>query len=153
MWESQSHSIIGFIESFTVVNIFTTIIIHFTILPQYLNHLQVIKMLLILYVMLHIYLYHTHTHTHEHYSNICLTKCYASSAGNATPLEHLVLAAIITIPVLGTCLLGYGSVGLIYGYLLMFDFLRCLGHCNVEIVPHELFQKFPFLRYILYTPT
>ncbi|KAL7193695.1 hypothetical protein ACSBR2_025332 [Camellia fascicularis] len=74
-------------------------------------------------------------------------------AGHATVLEHLILTAVIGIPVLGTCLFGQGSISLIYGYVLIFDFLRCLGHSNVEMVPHELFQTFPFMKYFLYTPT
>lgn len=79
--------------------------------------------------------------------------CVVAVAGNATLLEHLILTVIIGVPVFGAYLMGYGSAGLVYGYVLMFDFLRCLGHCNVEIVPHGLFQTFPFLRYVIYTPT
>ncbi|KAH0906710.1 hypothetical protein HID58_038537 [Brassica napus] len=48
---------------------------------------------------------------------------------------------------------GVGSLGLIYGYAIMFDFLRCLGHCNVEIFSHKLFETLPILRYLIYTPT
>ncbi|XP_019453866.1 PREDICTED: protein ECERIFERUM 3-like isoform X2 [Lupinus angustifolius] len=77
----------------------------------------------------------------------------AFTAGNATFLEHLILMTVIGIPILGSCVMGYGSSSLIYGYVLIFDFLRCLGHCNVEILPHHLFESFPFLRYVLYTPT
>ncbi|KAM0989556.1 hypothetical protein ACFX15_012981 [Malus domestica] len=76
-----------------------------------------------------------------------------STAGNATLLEHLILSITIGIPVFGTNLMGFGSVCMIYGYVLVFDFLRCLGHSNVEVVPHQLFEKKPFLRYLLYTPT
>ncbi|XP_062078543.1 very-long-chain aldehyde decarbonylase CER3 isoform X2 [Humulus lupulus] len=75
------------------------------------------------------------------------------TAGNATVLENMVLGIIIGIPVMGSSLLGYGSIALVYGYVLVFDFLRCLGHSNVEVVPHKVFEKMPFLRYILYTPT
>ncbi|KAJ7955715.1 protein ECERIFERUM 3 [Quillaja saponaria] len=75
------------------------------------------------------------------------------TAGNATILEHLVLSIVIGIPILGASMLGYGSASLIYGYVLIFDSLRCLGHCNVEIIPHQLFDTFPFLRYLIYTPT
>ncbi|OVA15729.1 Fatty acid hydroxylase [Macleaya cordata] len=75
------------------------------------------------------------------------------TAGNATPLEHLILGLIIGIPTLGVSLVGYGSVVMIYGYILIFDSLRCLGHSNVEVVPHWIFRIFPFLRYLLYTPT
>ncbi|KAI9125938.1 hypothetical protein K1719_003356 [Acacia pycnantha] len=92
---------------------------------------------------------YNHYHSFHHSSPVP----QSFTAGSASPLEHLVLTSIIAIPILGTSLLGYGSVGLIYGYLLTFDFLRCLGHSNVEIVPHRLFDKFPFLRYMLYTPT
>ncbi|KAK7265329.1 hypothetical protein RJT34_32948 [Clitoria ternatea] len=75
------------------------------------------------------------------------------TAGNATLLEHLVLTVVIGIPILGAAMIGVGSASLIYGYVLIFDFLRCLGHCNVEIVPHRLFERFPLLRYVIYTPT
>ncbi|KAL7193694.1 hypothetical protein ACSBR2_025332 [Camellia fascicularis] len=91
------------------------------------------------------------THYHSlHHSSPLPQPC---TAGHATVLEHLILTAVIGIPVLGTCLFGQGSISLIYGYVLIFDFLRCLGHSNVEMVPHELFQTFPFMKYFLYTPT
>ncbi|WJZ95479.1 hypothetical protein VitviT2T_014247 [Vitis vinifera] len=73
--------------------------------------------------------------------------------GLATFSEHLMMGVIIGIPTVGTWLFGYGSISLIYGYILVFDFLRCMGHSNVEIIPHALFQIFPFLKYFLYTPT
>lgn len=75
------------------------------------------------------------------------------TAGHATFLENLILSAVIGFPILGCCMIGCGSISLIYGYVLIFDFLRCLGHSNVEIIPHQLFERIPFLRYILYTPT
>ncbi|KAI4376785.1 hypothetical protein MLD38_014503 [Melastoma candidum] len=77
----------------------------------------------------------------------------AYTSGQATLLEHLILAAITGIPILGSFLSGHGSLALVYGYLMMFDFLRCLGHCNVEFIPYQIFEKLPFLRYIIYTPT
>lgn len=73
--------------------------------------------------------------------------------GNASVMEHMFMSIVIGIPIVGASVMGYGSGSLIYGYMLIFDFLRCLGHCNVEIVPHQMFQKFPFMRYLLYTPT
>ncbi|KAK4344448.1 hypothetical protein RND71_037542 [Anisodus tanguticus] len=75
------------------------------------------------------------------------------TAGHATFLEQILLGAVIGVPILGSYLMGYGSVAMIYGYVLVFDFLRCLGHCNFEIIPHQLFLAFPFVKYILYTPT
>ncbi|KAK7327701.1 hypothetical protein VNO77_21789 [Canavalia gladiata] len=75
------------------------------------------------------------------------------TAEKATVLEHLILTVVIGVPILGTSMMGYGSASLVYGHVLIFDFLRCLGHCNVEVVPHQLFETFPFMRYVLYTPT
>lgn len=78
--------------------------------------------------------------------------CFVA-AGNATMLENLILCVIAGVPLIGSCLLGVGSISLIYGYAIMFDFMRCLGHCNVEIFSHKLFETLPFLRYLIYTPT
>ncbi|CAN4115316.1 unnamed protein product [Withania somnifera] len=75
------------------------------------------------------------------------------TAGHATFLEQILLGAVIGIPILGCYLMGYASVAMIYSYVLVFDFLRCLGHCNFEIIPHQLFLAFPFLKYLIYTPT
>ncbi|GAB2245967.1 hypothetical protein Droror1_Dr00001460 [Drosera rotundifolia] len=75
------------------------------------------------------------------------------TAEHATFFEHVLLLSIVTVPVIGPVLVGHGSIGLIYGYLLMFDFLRCLGHTNTEVLPHQMFDSFPILRFFLYTPT
>ncbi|KAA8540575.1 hypothetical protein F0562_024506 [Nyssa sinensis] len=84
---------------------------------------------------------------------IILSTCLFGAAGHATFLEHLILCVIVGVPILGTTLIGHGSISMIYGYVLIFDFLRCLGHSNVEIIPHQLFEIFPFLRYLIYSPT
>ncbi|XP_030535634.1 very-long-chain aldehyde decarbonylase CER3 [Rhodamnia argentea] len=75
------------------------------------------------------------------------------TAGHATFLEHLILTAIAGIPILGSNWLGHGSLSLVCGYLVVFDVLRCLGHCNVEFIPYRIFERLPFLRYLIYTPT
>ncbi|EPS65188.1 hypothetical protein M569_09590, partial [Genlisea aurea] len=75
------------------------------------------------------------------------------TAGHASFLEQLGLTVVMGIPLAVSFLIGGGSIGLLYCYVLGFDSLRCLGHSNVEIVPHRLFEAFPFMRYILYTPT
>lgn len=75
------------------------------------------------------------------------------TAGHATFLEHLMLSMVVGLPIAGTCVLGFGSVNLIYMYVLAFDFLRCLGHSHVEVVPPAIYDSLPFLRYLLYTPT
>lgn len=81
---------------------------------------------------------------------MCFISC---AAGHASFLEHLLGCVIIGIPTLGTGLLGYGSVSMMYSYVLGFDFLRCIGHANVEVIPHRLFEAIPLLQYIIYTPT
>ncbi|KAF3508178.1 hypothetical protein F2Q69_00001066 [Brassica cretica] len=77
----------------------------------------------------------------------------SSLTNNATLLESLMLCVVAGLPLIGSCLLGVGSISLIYGYAITFDFLRCLGHCNVEIFSHKLFETLPILRYLIYTPT
>ncbi|CAN6976049.1 unnamed protein product [Brassica oleracea var. botrytis] len=72
---------------------------------------------------------------------------------NATLLESLLLCVVAGVPLIGSFLLGVGSISLIYGYAITFDFLRCLGHCNVEIFSHKLFETLSILRYLIYTPT
>ncbi|XP_039132686.1 very-long-chain aldehyde decarbonylase GL1-1-like [Dioscorea cayenensis subsp. rotundata] len=91
----------------------------------------------------------SHYHSLHHSSKVP----HPFTAGFATPLEHLVLSLVMAVPLVGVSLMGLGSVSLIFGYVLLFDFLRCLGHCNVEIFPHKLFKAFPLLRFLIYTPT
>jgi sterol desaturase/sphingolipid hydroxylase (fatty acid hydroxylase superfamily) len=75
------------------------------------------------------------------------------TAGFATPLEHAALGALLALPLAGACAAGVGSAGLAFVYVLGFDFLRAMGHCNVELFPAGLFRAVPLLRYLLYTPT
>ncbi|XP_073274485.1 very-long-chain aldehyde decarbonylase CER3-like [Primulina huaijiensis] len=77
----------------------------------------------------------------------------AYTAAHATFLEHLLLTILIGIPIIGSFLMGCGSLSSIYGYVLIFDLLRCLGHSNVEIIPHQIFEAIPCLKYVVYTPT
>lgn len=91
----------------------------------------------------------TNYHSLHHAS--VLTQSY--SAGNATLLEHLTLSVVMGIPIVGATLMDSGSTGLIYGYILIFEFLRSMGHSNIEVIPHGLFKAFPFLRYVLTTAT
>ncbi|PIN03662.1 hypothetical protein CDL12_23813 [Handroanthus impetiginosus] len=75
------------------------------------------------------------------------------TAGQGSLLEHLLLCLVIGIPTLGTAFIGYGSITLMYSYILVFDFLRCLGHSNVEVIAYHLFEAVPLLKYLIYTPT
>ncbi|GAB4838179.1 Very-long-chain aldehyde decarbonylase cer3, variant 3 [Ancistrocladus abbreviatus] len=136
------------------------------IFPFLTNHLPVWDIRgLITALMLHVavseplyYFFHrlfhgdflfTHYHSLHHSSPVA----QPFTAGHATLLEHVALVPVLAVPMVGPMLIGCGSVGLIYGYILVFDFLRCLGHCNTEVFPHQIFEAIPFLRYLLYTPT
>lgn len=102
---------------------------------------------------------HRLLHSHSYLFNVYHSFHHSSpvpqpfTAGNATFLEHILMVPIMGIPVVGAALLGYGSLSLVYVYVLVFDFLRCLGHSNVEVFPHQIFEVIPFLRYLIYTPT
>ncbi|KAK6135617.1 hypothetical protein DH2020_030628 [Rehmannia glutinosa] len=41
----------------------------------------------------------------------------AYTAGHATFLEHLLLTVVIGVPIIGSFVIGHGSIGLIYGYV------------------------------------
>ncbi|XP_078162722.1 very-long-chain aldehyde decarbonylase GL1-2-like isoform X2 [Carex rostrata] len=75
------------------------------------------------------------------------------TAGFATPLEHLVQAVAMVTPLFGAFIMGYGSIGLVYSHILLFDYLRCMGYSNVEVFDHQLFDTYPLLRYLIYTPS
>ncbi|XP_009766364.1 very-long-chain aldehyde decarbonylase CER3-like [Nicotiana sylvestris] len=106
-----------------------------------------------LYYFLHKKFHGSYLFNHYHSLHHSSPVLQPFTAGHATLLEHIILAAVMGIPILGTCFMGYGSIIMIYGYILIFDCLRCLGHSNFEIIPHQLFQAFPTLKYLLYTPT
>ncbi|GLT49622.1 hypothetical protein SLA2020_231680 [Shorea laevis] len=106
-----------------------------------------------LFYMAHRCLHGSYLFTYYHSLHHSSPVLHPFTAGNATLLEQLILSLVLGIPIMGSSLMGYGSISLVYGYVLAFDFLRCLGHCNVEIVPHQIFEMLPFLRYLIYTPT
>ena len=67
--------------------------------------------------------------------------------------EHLAYTANFAIPLLGTWAAGGSSWAMFYAYLLGFDLLNAVGHCNFEFVPAALYRAFPPLKYLIYTPT
>jgi hypothetical protein len=56
-------------------------------------------------------------------------------------------------PLAGAFAAGAGSVSLVYAHVLLFDYLRCMGYSNVEVISHRVFAAVPVLRYLVYTPT
>lgn len=96
----------------------------------------------------HHYLF-TRYHSHHHSSFV--TQPITSS--NHPFLEHLFYATLIGLPIAIPYLLGCCSVGLIYVYITFVDFMNSLGHCNFEFIPTRVFDAFPPLKYIIYSPT
>ncbi|KAJ9559493.1 hypothetical protein OSB04_004653 [Centaurea solstitialis] len=106
-----------------------------------------------LYYWLHRLLHSSYFFQQYHWLHHSSKVNHPFGGGHATFLEHLLLCVIIGIPIVGTTLIGYGSVIMFYGYILAFDFLRCMGHSNVEVVPHHIFETLSILKYLVYTPT
>jgi len=79
--------------------------------------------------------------------------CTTTAAGFGTPLEALLLTLAMGAPLAGAFLAGAGSVSLVYGHVLLFDYLRCMGYSNVEVISYKAFAAFPPLRYLIYTAT
>lgn len=76
------------------------------------------------------------------------------AAGTVHPFaEHLVYAGIFIIPIIGTWALGRVTLSVVFLYMVTFDFMNAVGHCNFEFVPESLFRALPFLKYLVYTPT
>jgi aldehyde decarbonylase len=49
--------------------------------------------------------------------------------------------------------MGRGSVLGVILYIAYIDFMNNMGHCNFELVPKWIFQAFPPLKYLMYTPS
>ncbi|GJW27562.1 eceriferum 3-like protein [Tanacetum coccineum] len=106
-----------------------------------------------MYYLLHRLLHSSYFFQQYHWLHHSSKGIHPYTAGHATFFEHLLLCMIIGVPLIGTTLIGHGSVIMFYGYVLLFDFLRCMGHSNVEVVPHRIYDIVPLLKYFMYTPT
>jgi aldehyde decarbonylase len=67
--------------------------------------------------------------------------------------EELVYFVLLGIPLFTMIGTGTASVVVANGYLVYIDFMNYLGHCNFELVPKLLFDVFPPLKYLMYTPS
>nr|XP_043636086.1 very-long-chain aldehyde decarbonylase CER3-like isoform X2 [Erigeron canadensis] len=106
-----------------------------------------------LYYWLHRLLHSSYLFQQYHWLHHSSEVNHPYTAGHATFLEHLLFCIVIGVPIFGTTLIGHGSVIMFYGYVLVFDLLRCMGHSNVEVVPHHIFDTLPKLKWLIYTPT
>ncbi|KAL5207664.1 hypothetical protein ABZP36_032099 [Zizania latifolia] len=67
--------------------------------------------------------------------------------------EHVVYFILFAIPILSTIYVGNASALGIVAYITFIDFMNNMGHCNFELVPRWVFQIFPPLKYLMYTPS
>jgi sterol desaturase/sphingolipid hydroxylase (fatty acid hydroxylase superfamily) len=104
------------------------------------------------YYWLHRLLHH-HTlysayHSHHHASFVT-----EPITGSVHPfMEHLMYTANFAIPLLGTWAMGGASIAMFYAYLIGFDVLNNIGHCNFEFIP-RWFMNLPLMKYLIYTPS
>ncbi|KAK3123542.1 hypothetical protein QOZ80_8AG0632500 [Eleusine coracana subsp. coracana] len=106
-----------------------------------------------LFYLLHRAFHRGHLFSNYHALHHSVKVLQPPTAGYATPLEHLATGGLMAVPVAAACAAGLGSAGLLFGYTLAFDFLRAMGHCNVEVFPGGLFRAVPAVRYLIGTPT
>ncbi|GJT11734.1 hypothetical protein Tco_0858776 [Tanacetum coccineum] len=67
--------------------------------------------------------------------------------------EHIAYYALFAIPLLTTAFTGTVSILGATLYVTYLDTMNNLGHCNFELIPKSLFDMFPPLKYIMYTPS
>ncbi|KAJ8646189.1 hypothetical protein MRB53_007937 [Persea americana] len=106
-----------------------------------------------LYYWFHRALHHhfLYTRYHSHHHSSIATEPITSVVHPFA--EIVVYFLLFSIPMLTMAFTGTASVIMVLGYFTYIDFMNNWGHCNFELVPKWLFTIFPFLKYIMYTPT
>ncbi|KAJ1395437.1 putative domain Wax2, C-terminal [Sesbania bispinosa] len=67
--------------------------------------------------------------------------------------EHISYFLLFAIPKLTLVFTNTASLVAMVGYVTYIDFMNNMGHCNFEVVPKWLFDIFPPLKYLMYTPS
>lgn len=95
----------------------------------------------------HHYLYSRY-HSHHHASFVP-----EPITGSVHPFaEHIMYTVVFAIPLLGPFFMGGASISMFYVYLIGFDIMNSIGHCNWEFFP-RWFMSIPGMKYLIYTPT
>eukprot|EP00529_Nitzschia_sp_RCC80_P012953 CAMPEP_0113479356 /NCGR_PEP_ID=MMETSP0014_2-20120614/21263_1 /TAXON_ID=2857 /ORGANISM="Nitzschia sp." /LENGTH=590 /DNA_ID=CAMNT_0000372643 /DNA_START=269 /DNA_END=2038 /DNA_ORIENTATION=- /assembly_acc=CAM_ASM_000159 len=113
-----------------------------------------------LYYWLHRLLHHHYLygkyHSHHHQSFVT-----EPITGSVHPfMEHLMYTAVFAVPLLGPHFSdfaeekggGHASLTMFYVYLVGFDVLNAIGHCNFEFMPQWL-MRIPGVKYLIYSPS
>ncbi|KAK9143705.1 hypothetical protein Syun_013105 [Stephania yunnanensis] len=106
-----------------------------------------------LYYWLHRALHHhfLYSRYHSHHHSSIVTEPVTAVVHPFA--EHLMYFVLFSIPMAIPVLNGTSSIAALLGYITYVDFMNSLGHCNFELVPKWLFDAFPLLKYIMYTPS
>lgn len=106
-----------------------------------------------LYYWLHRALHHhfLYSRYHSHHHSSIVTEPITSVIHPFG--EHILYFLLFAIPKLTIVFTRTASVGAMVGYVTYIDFMNNMGHCNFEVVPKWLFDVFPPLKYLMYTPS
>ncbi|XP_052724955.1 very-long-chain aldehyde decarbonylase CER1 [Vigna angularis] len=106
-----------------------------------------------LYYWLHRALHHhfLYSRYHSHHHSSIVTEPITSVIHPFA--EHIAYFLLFAIPLYSTVVTRTASIASYAGYLAYIDFMNNLGHCNFECIPTSIFSTFPFLKYLMYTPS
>ncbi|XP_057450876.1 very-long-chain aldehyde decarbonylase CER1-like [Lotus japonicus] len=106
-----------------------------------------------LYYWLHRALHHHYLYSryHSHHHSSVVTEPITSVIHPFA--EHISYFLLFAIPLLTLVFTRTSSVAAMVGYVTYIDVMNNMGHCNFEIVPKWLFDVFPPLKYLMYTPS
>ncbi|KAK2405968.1 Fatty acid hydroxylase superfamily [Trifolium repens] len=106
-----------------------------------------------LYYWLHRALHHhfLYSRYHSHHHSSIVTEPITSVIHPFA--EHISYFLLFAIPKMTLVLTNRASLVVMVGYVTYIDFMNNLGHCNFEIIPKWLFDIFPPLKYLMYTPS
>ncbi|KAE9600807.1 putative aldehyde oxygenase (deformylating) [Lupinus albus] len=106
-----------------------------------------------LYYWLHRALHHhfLYSRYHSHHHSSIVTEPITSVIHPFA--EHIAYFVLFAIPLYATIITKTASIASFAGYLAYIDFMNNMGHCNFEFIPNFIFTIFPFLKYIMYTPS
>ncbi|CAN8310769.1 unnamed protein product [Cochlearia groenlandica] len=106
-----------------------------------------------LYYWFHRALHHhfLYSRYHSHHHSSVVTEPITSVVHPFA--EHIVYTLLFAIPMVTASLCGILSIIPIIVYMTYIDFMNNMGHCNFEIFPKRLFNLFPLLKFLCYTPS
>ncbi|KAK7287209.1 hypothetical protein RIF29_00340 [Crotalaria pallida] len=106
-----------------------------------------------LYYWLHRALHHHYLYSryHSHHHSSIVSEPITSVTHPFA--EHIAYFVLFAIPLYTTAITRTASIASFAGYLAYIDFMNNLGHCNFEFIPKAIFSIFPFLKYLMYTPS